>query len=490
MENQSVGNMGIASTDAGGRNTGEKVRRLYGVGGWLALLVFSLTVGCLLGMVRGLGTFVEMETKFPELLSYGRYEVYKTLCWGLIWILAVANFSAGYALCRIRRWSSVRWTIGVMWGTAAAMVICILALNAWFVGELSKGVTLEAIQTGFTSIVLAVLWTAYLLRSWRVENTYARLGDAAGQPTSPSSPLPATDASADTPKAARTGSPLSRVAIVTGVTMAVIGVITIVSARGHFGRMEWAEVAQGAGGSVWQVQDDSFYYGVDSNGLPAAFLQVRTRGDATGQMADERWSVSLAEQPCASGVAGKARVYDSAGFQREEAFAAKGQDAASRIVERFCALFDEKTKDSVEALRESERRAGGTSAGVRAGVTIPADSAPATAPVWVPTPFLQARSGLRVEVAEGSLRHMLDRGGNPAIVAQLRVANGLGGTLVDGYWYVASKDCATGNGMLVIADDQGNSHWETDFGERASNPFSGVGSFLCYSLKASQEESH
>ncbi|HEX5959848.1 MAG TPA: hypothetical protein VFY97_01205, partial [Rhodanobacteraceae bacterium] len=77
--------------------TGKKP--LYGVGGWLGLLVLGMTaIGPYLGFTQLSMAFINAENNAPQLSSYAPWESYKTETWVIFGVTALISFCAGILL--------------------------------------------------------------------------------------------------------------------------------------------------------------------------------------------------------------------------------------------------------------------------------------------------------------------------------------------------------------------------------------------------------
>ena len=152
--------------------------RLSGTNGWLAFLIVSLAVLSPLGalvsawsdLYRDPATATVLGTRFRLLEAYDwlRAAALVAVCWFLAWRLE-----------KRRAWRTVRIVVAGLWLTAllpglldAALLSALLHVPP---GRLLAGIAAARARP----ILYAALWTAYLLRSERVRNTYPVGGDAA-----------------------------------------------------------------------------------------------------------------------------------------------------------------------------------------------------------------------------------------------------------------------------------------------------------------------
>ncbi len=147
---------------------------LKGVGGWLGLLIFGL---CILGPLSALGKisgdFAAAEQATPALASVATWINYKQYMWWVYCLTALLTFIAGYRLWKIHKPESVRFAIIILW------VANILAAFGYFVaayaalGDVALNeATTVLVKQVFSAVVIAGVWTMYLLKSRRVQNTY------------------------------------------------------------------------------------------------------------------------------------------------------------------------------------------------------------------------------------------------------------------------------------------------------------------------------
>lgn len=146
---------------------------LHGVGGWLGLLVIGMTVlGPFLGAARLSGAFTDTESETPQLVSFAPWVSFKTETWVIFGIAALISFCAGVLLFRFKP-SSVHVAIFALWIVGPIGAIAeIVAANTSFTSNVTPA--MAQAMWGYVSgeVIVAGIWTAYLLRSKRVKNTY------------------------------------------------------------------------------------------------------------------------------------------------------------------------------------------------------------------------------------------------------------------------------------------------------------------------------
>lgn len=147
---------------------------ISGVGGWLGFLVIALMI---LGPLLGFSTLTEVfrgaVDQFPQLAFSMQWQKYEQASWLIYVASAAISFSAGYRLWKNHSPESVKFAILAIWlagplGNVLYMVAAIIIS-----GSNAGGNTIANMIGGTISTVIAAgIWTAYLMRSERVKNTY------------------------------------------------------------------------------------------------------------------------------------------------------------------------------------------------------------------------------------------------------------------------------------------------------------------------------
>jgi Protein of unknown function (DUF2569) len=146
-------------------------RELYGVGGWLALLIVGLTVlGPIARVVRVIADFGQAESANPALLNEAWWSALKAIGWVETVIYCAASFFAGSTLLRVFQPSSVRLAINTLW--LAGPLLVLVSLSASKILLPVSLTSAEFIIALVQPIIVATVWTLYLKKSQRVENTY------------------------------------------------------------------------------------------------------------------------------------------------------------------------------------------------------------------------------------------------------------------------------------------------------------------------------
>lgn len=160
-----------------------KNSQLVGVGGWLVLLIVGLTIlGPLVGFGRMIDEIEMAEKQFPSLLSNAAWHQYKQISWNVFVVTVAISISAGYRLWKIHVKESVSFAIIALWlagpiGNIAQIIIIGISFG------LNTNTINKAIPSFIASVIPAGLWTAYLLCSVRVKNTYMLRPLAPHEPT-------------------------------------------------------------------------------------------------------------------------------------------------------------------------------------------------------------------------------------------------------------------------------------------------------------------
>jgi hypothetical protein len=143
-----------------------------GVGGWLLLLVISLTfLGPLMGFGRLYGKLMFAEDQNPSLRMLESWGTFKSATLGTFLVVAGLSFYAGLGLARGRDMAVVKRAKILLWviGPVASVV---LGLFIPFVVFGKSQLDPQTIGGLIASAIVAAIWTAYLSMSKRVHATY------------------------------------------------------------------------------------------------------------------------------------------------------------------------------------------------------------------------------------------------------------------------------------------------------------------------------
>lgn len=143
------------------------------VSGWLALLTVGLIALRPLFALSGWSQLNYQEWKHDPMVSLDGWETYK-LSIALLGLLAAGlSIYAGTGLWRGRSWGMVRRAIAVLWITGPVHALLqAAALYAIFSG---RAETKDFATVLLQNILVAGVWTAYLLRSVQVRELYPRV---------------------------------------------------------------------------------------------------------------------------------------------------------------------------------------------------------------------------------------------------------------------------------------------------------------------------
>lgn len=146
-----------------------------GVGGWLAF--FLVTLGVITPAFLIFTTVRDFSDPLLE-LAYGEtLGTLKLAIWGITIGTCLIAWFAVYRMLRVFNWTSVIITIASLWLIALLNTF----IGSWLIatiaglplGDFLKELNFELIRP----FIYAGIWTAYLLISRRVDNTYRRYPD-------------------------------------------------------------------------------------------------------------------------------------------------------------------------------------------------------------------------------------------------------------------------------------------------------------------------
>ena len=145
-----------------------------GIGGWLSFFVTVMIVfRPLLTGGSCLRVFQTLEEATPGLAVDPSYAAFSNYVYTLTTVAGVLCASAGVLLCLRRRWSSVKYTIWMLWLSGP---ILLLAFGMYSAGDENPLPKLFCNPIDLmSSCVFPAIWSAYLLLSKRVKNTYPKL---------------------------------------------------------------------------------------------------------------------------------------------------------------------------------------------------------------------------------------------------------------------------------------------------------------------------
>jgi hypothetical protein len=145
---------------------------LIGVAGWLRFLVIILLY---ISPLRAFGNtaneVTETERAYPMLVDNTVWENLLMVTWSITSLSILALIYAGICLRSVHHRSSVNIAIGVIWFVGPICGI-LLQIAADSISGTNAEVGASEVGALFGSALFAATWTAYLLLSKRVANTY------------------------------------------------------------------------------------------------------------------------------------------------------------------------------------------------------------------------------------------------------------------------------------------------------------------------------
>ncbi len=145
---------------------------LRGVGGWLAFLIVALMViGPLRNLVEAVNSFADAESQHPNLASVEKWKDFKSAAWMVIFACCALSFVAGWRLWKSVDFDAVVFAKWAIWISGPAGAFVLGAFLPWMMfGSANPDESFWGAFLG--GIVFAVIWTTYLSKSKRVEQTY------------------------------------------------------------------------------------------------------------------------------------------------------------------------------------------------------------------------------------------------------------------------------------------------------------------------------
>ncbi len=159
----------LATGKTGGFDMDDELR---GVKGWL--LTFVIIMAVVSPGWAAVRTYVELYT--GDAAFYGDTPIFsslRTLAWATVGFAAVVGWFVAWRLVAIHNWMSVRIAIAGIW-LASVGTIAIQYFGATTFVGIPGDLLLSVAQPQdfIRPFIFGIVWTAYLLKSERVENTY------------------------------------------------------------------------------------------------------------------------------------------------------------------------------------------------------------------------------------------------------------------------------------------------------------------------------
>jgi hypothetical protein len=108
-----------------------------------------------------------------------RWDSYAAVAWAIFAITVALRWTAGFLLLRVFRRGSVRFSVLVLFLTPLLSWMGNLgAVVAIFGNGAARTMVADVVAGLLSGMLVAAVWTAYLLRSRRVRNTYPRVSRA------------------------------------------------------------------------------------------------------------------------------------------------------------------------------------------------------------------------------------------------------------------------------------------------------------------------
>lgn len=142
-----------------------------GIGGWLALLIVWMVILRPVAGVYMLGMMQANSLANPVILDNANWVINTSTFWMVFLVVATLSIYAGLRLWRDRSPAAVKAAIVILWIYSPIAAVDLLIASAYLEGQVTWA---DAATTIGTNLTVAAAWTAYLLRSRRVRNTYIR----------------------------------------------------------------------------------------------------------------------------------------------------------------------------------------------------------------------------------------------------------------------------------------------------------------------------
>ena len=140
-----------------------------GIGGWLALLIVWMVVLRPVAGVYMLSMLQAHSIADPTSLENSTWLINTSTFWIVFLIVAALSIYGGLRLWRDRSPAAVRTAIIILWIYSPIAAVDLLIARALLEGRVPWS---NAVTTIGINLATAAVWTAYLMRSRRVRNTY------------------------------------------------------------------------------------------------------------------------------------------------------------------------------------------------------------------------------------------------------------------------------------------------------------------------------
>jgi len=149
-------------------------RENEGIGGWLAFLIAVLLVlAPAFGIVNNYIGLWLFEAAHPMVKGSSTWRAIEWTTWAGVLIQSSLLFTAGWMLRTRFRASTVKYAICLFWaGGPIAALATLAVLNSIVGAPIFDPDNSRGLWHLLRDVIWAAIWTAYLLRSRRVQNTY------------------------------------------------------------------------------------------------------------------------------------------------------------------------------------------------------------------------------------------------------------------------------------------------------------------------------
>ncbi len=145
---------------------------LRGVAGWLTFFILVLAV--ISPVINSVLVYMALYSEPMVAVVYGDYwPAIQTFEWSVIGIGALIGWFVAYRLYNVHNWLSVQLAIAAVWIISVGLSAVEFFGISWFTG-LPPELLVSAVepQQFVRPFIFGIVWTAYLLKSQRVANTY------------------------------------------------------------------------------------------------------------------------------------------------------------------------------------------------------------------------------------------------------------------------------------------------------------------------------
>ena len=145
---------------------------LKGVGGWLAFFILVLAV--ISPVINSILTYLALYSAEMAALAFTDFwPSIQLFEWSVVGLGALIGWFAAYRLYQVHNWLSVQIAIAAVWIIGLGLSVLEVFGVSYFTG-LPADLLLSAAQPQdfIRPFIFGIVWTAYLLKSERVANTY------------------------------------------------------------------------------------------------------------------------------------------------------------------------------------------------------------------------------------------------------------------------------------------------------------------------------